>query len=753
MLNRITFRLVAPLACVLVLIFGAVALLTVQAVSRFVQARQAINLSEVYGRDVSRTLSESYDLLAMSGKAADSGEFRIARARALGQVERLLRGLGLPGVVLDGKGEVLLSYGLAEPARLLGNSLEVGKTSTVRLDGQTRYVLPMEFPLWGLRVILLGNGGDAADFISDMAKLGIWAGMSLILALILFAFWTHRLAGRPARLIARSLRMGERPEYRGLEEFTILAESANRMMAGLEKREGLARLNQQWYRQVFDSAPVMMFTTDHAGKILEVNHLLATTAGIESEAMRSRPISEFLALKPKDAAKLSQGEALRRAKAKMTAFNGEEREVVLDLIPAVDRAGSKLFTGAVVDVTETQRTQQALIAAKETAMETYRLKSEFLANVSHEIRTPLNGVLGMLQLLGKTKLSQRQTGYVGNALDCGRALLALLGDILEYSSLEAGQAASAHEPFSPKDILEEVRQMFLNQAHAKGLSLEIVCGQAVPLNLIGDAGRLRQVLFNLTGNAVKFTPAGSVRITVEAVALDRQARACRLLFMVEDTGIGMPMEKLDILSEPFTQADGSHTRRYQGAGLGLAIVKRVVRLWGGALNFDSEPGLGTMILFTMPVHLSPVEDQESVPDTEILPAGKGRRVLLAEDDPINTVMTMDMLESLGYQTTIVDNGQDAVKALSMEDYDCLLMDIQMPQMDGMAATRAIRAAENATRRPHVPIIALTAHAMPGDRERFLAAGMDEYLAKPVEFENLAGVLSQAIAKVRRRRMS
>jgi two-component system CheB/CheR fusion protein len=273
----------------------------------------------------------------------------------------------------------------------------------------------------------------------------------------------------------------------------------------------------------------------------------------------------------------------------------------------------------------------------------------------------------------------------------------------------------------------------------------------LPRTFMGDGGRLRQVLFNLMGNAVKFTEHGSVTLRVDAVERDKLG-VSRLLFTVEDTGIGIDLHKLGKVFEPFTQADGSHTRLYQGAGLGLALVKRLVTLWGGTLGVDTEPGAGTAVFFTMPVRVAPMGTEAPMPaPAHPGEAAPGSRVLLAEDDPINTVMTMDMLESLGYRATIVENGAEAIKALAQEDFDCLIMDIQMPKMDGMAATQAIRTAPALGDKARIPIIALTAHALPGDRERFLAAGMDDYLAKPVEYDDLAGVLARAMGKPWRQR--
>ena len=600
--------------------------------------------------------------------------------------------------------------------------------------------------------MIVAEGGSEYERISrDIRTMHLQAGAVLVVLLGVFLYWFRRTVAKPVKQIVKALEKGERPSYSGIEEFTSLSRSIGAMMDSLAERERLVRIGRTWYRQMFESAPVMMFTLTSRGWFGGVNRCMCEHTGISREKLLSSPASEILRVDKASLDALWKGVPLIQGEARLLTADDRTRQLTMDALLTEDPSGQRVVLAVATDMTDRLRTERELIAAKEAAEEANLAKSEFLANVSHEIRTPLNGVLGMLQLLEKSALTGRQQGWVTNALDCGRSLLTLLGDILDFSSLEAGNRQCTLEPFSPGDILAEISQLYSRQAQAKSLALEVKTGPGLPRTLMGDGGRLRQALFNLTGNAVKFTDQGAVTLEVEPVTQGEEG-VTRLLFTVRDTGIGIEERKLGLIFQPFTQADGSHTRRYQGAGLGLAIVRRLVELWGGTLEIDTAPGEGTAVRFTMPVRPAPegVQPPLAAPAYPEAETGGGR-VLLAEDDPINTVMTMDMLESLGYRATIVENGAQALKALSQEDFDCLIMDIQMPEMDGLSATRVIRSSQGLGEKTRVPIVALTAHALPGDRERFLAAGMDDYLAKPVEYDDLAGVLARAMGKPWRQR--
>ncbi|HWR02838.1 MAG TPA: ATP-binding protein [Humidesulfovibrio sp.] len=375
-------------------------------------------------------------------------------------------------------------------------------------------------------------------------------------------------------------------------------------------------------------------------------------------------------------------------------------------------------------------------------------KGEFLANMSHEIRTPLNGVLGMLQLLKEQNTPEDQASYVCMAYDSGNRLLGLLNDILDISRVEAGELVLERQPFSPRELLNSVLTVFQASCSKHGLKLTGIPDPSLPETLVGDEARLRQVLFNLLGNAVKFTPEGAV--TMEAWARPNAAKpgSVRLYLSIADTGIGIPDDKLAHVFERFTQVDGSFTRRYQGAGLGLAIVKRLMDLMGGSIDVVSEPGAGTVFHLQIPLE-RPQGQARPQPAEAPRPAAaqppEHMRLLLAEDEEVSRLSAQVMLTRLGYEVVTAPDGQAAVEAYRSGRFHCVLMDIQMPLMNGVEATHAIRALEKAEGRPHTRIVALTAYAMPGDREHFLASGMDDYVTKPVQPEALLMALRRVKA--------
>jgi PAS domain S-box-containing protein len=749
-LNRLSTRLAVPIIVGVVVLWVFLAVFVLGSISRFAEERAGHDLRG-YGREVADILSDSYDHLVQSGKLSDPAEVRIAKAKALSRLEKHFRLTEAQAVVKDASNQVLLSYGVSAPEKLSPVSSPAQAATSADEFAPFSFTYHMEFPLWGWHVWLVENASDYTALAANIRNLYLGTGGALLLALAGFFFFAQHTVSRPVTLIARALKNGERPTYRGIDVFTSLADAIRGMMDSLDHRERFVRLSRTWYRQMFESAPVMMFSLASNGWFSDVNRILCDHTGYSREKLLSTPALEVLRVAPQRLEQLWMGMPIRHVQAELRTFQGRTRQVVLDALLTEDPAGERVVLAVVIDITDQLRSERELIAAKEAAEAANQAKSEFLANVSHEIRTPLNGVLGMLQLMEKSSLDQRQCGWVKSALDCGRSLLTLLGDILEYSSLESGGQQCGVEPFAPAEILAEIAQLNERQARTKSLSIVVEADPDLPRTLMGDGGRLRQVLFNLAGNAVKFTERGSVTLRVEGVARDASG-VTRLLFTVEDTGIGIAPEKLASIFEPFTQGDGSRTRRYQGAGLGLAIVKRLVALWGGILELDTEEGAGTTATFTMPVHAAPAGTEAPLAVTAPAEgASAGGRILLAEDDPINTVMTMDMLENLGYRATIVENGADALRALAQEDFDCVLMDIQMPEMDGLSATKAIRSAPALGDKSRVPIIALTAHALPGDRERFLSAGMDDYLAKPVEYDHLAAVLARAMGKSWRQR--
>ena len=385
---------------------------------------------------------------------------------------------------------------------------------------------------------------------------------------------------------------------------------------------------------------------------------------------------------------------------------------------------------------ETLQALESLRAARDAAADASRTKSEFLANMSHEIRTPLNGVTGMLQLLQSVSSSAEQDRYIEMAMRSTNRLSRLLSDILDLSRIESRKLAIREEVFAVAELAQGIRDIFEGQARDKGLQLEIRVDPEVGSHLLGDEARLRQILFNLVGNAIKFTQAGSVDIGFDRETTVGEATG-RVRFTVRDTGVGIPRERLEEIFEPFAQIENSHVRAHQGAGLGLAIVRRLVDLMGGELSVDSSPGEGTTIRVSLP--LSPADAPgEAAAVVQAGPLRQGMRVLLAEDDAVNRMAMRGLLGKLGCEVSCVGNGQEAVDLLRRQEADLVFMDVQMPVMDGIEATRAIRSEFG----PSVPVVAMTAYAMLGDRERFLDSGMDDYVSKPVSLEELKRVLEK-----------
>lgn len=518
---------------------------------------------------------------------------------------------------------------------------------------------------------------------------------------------------------------------RELEEENRLLKRSGNQLHGLKR----------YLLEIFDNTPAPIYMKDSEGRYVLINKRFESVSHIFLEEIIGKVDEEIF---PEQIATLFRGQD-QEVKRQNRSLEFVETIVMPDgeftfltlKFPIHDANGEILgVAGFCTDITNQKRNEDELALAKEAADVANRAKSMFLANMSHEIRTPMNGIMGMTQLLEYTELSAEQRRYLDSIQISSESLLSIINDVLDLSKIEAGKIELERESFSLRASINDIVKTQISRVHAKGLSIHIDIPANIPDNFIGDQFRLRQILLNLVGNSIKFTDTGDITVAVRLE--ERQDDAALLRFSVTDTGIGIKPEVVEKIFDPFTQADASTTRNFGGTGLGLSISRRLVELMGGRIDVESNAGCGSIFNVVVPFAVNEIQVEQHAGSGSLQPLVREDHplhILLAEDDEVNRHLFLELLNRIGHTLETAENGREAVAKWEQKVFDIILMDVQMPEMDGIEAMRIIREHERGTG-CHIPIIALTAHSQREDQENFLHQGFDGYVSKPMKFKVL-----------------
>ncbi len=503
---------------------------------------------------------------------------------------------------------------------------------------------------------------------------------------------------------------------------------------------------KEFFLQVINTSPNLIFVKDWNGRYTLVNMATAELLGSNVDGVIDKTDADFNSNAEEVAVDLAKDREVIKAglpvkiEEQIRTSKGELRWYQIIKVPLKMTDDSVQALGIATDITDIKEAEKELLKAKETAEQSLVVKEQFLANMSHEIRTPMNAIIGFTDLFKKTPLNENQKQFVEAIAVSGDNLLTIINDILDFSKIESGKLEIETAPFRLRDVVYDSYNLMIQKAKEKNLHFNVNYSEEIPAYLMGDSARLNQILINLIGNGIKFTESGSINVSVKAV--ESFSDKVKVEFMVKDSGIGIPKDKQEAVFERFTQASGETTRKFGGTGLGLSIVKSLVELQNGQITLNSEHGEGSTFTFYITYPLTKESDliiEETI--APVINRNIKANLLLAEDNLMNQKLAKNVLLDFGFNLDIVDNGKLAVEKFQNGNYDLILMDMQMPEMDGYEATKMIRSFNT-----EIPIIAMTAHAMTGEKEKCLKLGMNDYISKPFKADDLYGKIVNLVDK-------